>query len=614
MEKFKAIIEKVFSPNLTMEQFTFFLVGIILILGLLIISKIVKAKFKSLNLGLIFIALWSLLINIAFFFDYLELGTNFFVGTLIVLLIAFIAYSIAIWKINFKEVFDKNLLKYSISYCIVLFVILFAFLYVSPKDTVMPAPWLSNDSIVHSIIAKGKEISTASNLDPYFNKYYIKGFQSLIFHLSNIFSRETYYLLFPFTAIAYATLFFSFADILEDHKRITSFKKLLIIILAVLPFITIVSLYGLFVAQVAVIPVLLTCLYNIFKIDLKSTKPAFIAFVYLVFLGVINVYGVYAFTVIALGLGLKGLIEIRKNKIKPLITHFKSTIKKPSLRALFVSCAFAIITIPIIWQFVLNAQGSLRFNAIIFAVNPNFYSAFHLTGIWFSNDNFRDTATNLNSYKFFIVMAIIFFFIFKRKINEALTYSLITLATFLFVFVLILNVPYASFKYMTFFVPLFILAFGINYFYTTEKYKRLSILGMIFFIALTFGSYWRIFINEDTSTKKYLEEVESINNDYLKKGSTLIFSGETRLNYFSEESDDVFQTMWYLPKYEDQVIDFVIVQWRTVGVDLETYRMYSEFMDSHRDIKEEIANLKADCIEQRDEFTIYNLKCTNENL
>lgn len=650
LDKFQAIFEKLLNPYLPLEYIVYFAV----ILGVIVfltfqasllqnsvnkaledkrdISDIKRTRSK-LAFGLSVISIWSIVINIAFFSDFLELPLIFPIGIILFLALINIVYGI---KHGYSILGLSSSFKVIAVWAVGIALIALPILYTLDSRPVIPASVVTNDSIMHSILATGIEATEDRQLVDYYQIGYPRGYHSVVYYVSDLLNVETYYLLFPVLIFFYSFIVFTFVDFLPSKGK--SLKENLVLLIPTTPYLILVSMYGLYAAQIAVLPVLIAATLQTLKVRLIPEARFKNLLLFLIYLAVINIYGVYGFSLIVVAIGFRlvtlvlpyvDLGGVRgKVNLNIKVRELQSYVLIPLLKLpyeIFIKTKIGIVTlilaIPSAILFFNNLRISLETSDLTFSQGNAFFHPLHMTGTWPDNVFFRDSLNNLNVYILLILFGLQILIIARAKRLTTLIKGLLLMLFVFLMFTLVIQTPYAAFKYFTYVIPVFMFTFGLylymeldriqNKFEIKDNLKRLIVITIFLgYLLITLGFSIRSFDNLNPKGADYFEQFEYLNEKYITQGDTLIFAGDSWSQYFiTEEGDYAPSYGWYLRAYDNRNPDFIAIEYEAVKVNEEIGNKYHEFLSKHPAIASSIETTPEECKDYKQDFLIINLNC-----
>lgn len=604
----QSILDKLINSNY--EFIIFFIPFILLTIAILVLSKLIKVKFQNTNIGYNFIFIWGAIINVLFFSDFLGIPFSVVYFALILVTILFALYCLQKSRISIRSIFKFNLsLKLFIVWLIGLFIISIPIIYVFPKGTLITGYTVSNDSVAHSIFAKGYQVDRENNIISEAAKEYPRGFHSLVLYSDPILKGDIKDILLPILIVSFSFIIFSTFDIVSRYKSIKGLNRYLILLVPLVPFFLIATTYHLFVTQIAVIPLLITGLYTIFKSKFK-TKFEVISFL-VIFFAVLNIYGIYAVSILVLA----GLLRLGYLLYK----------KQFHLPKQYFNKKFIIALIPLFIIFlptIINTVQSIKSTIIafmgrgeMFASSGNlpwgYLSPFLVTGIW-SDGTYRETPGPFLIYCLLAVFAVQVVLISKLKKSYALKASLAISVLFLIISMVVFRSVYIQFKYLSFLTPFFVLVPCISlvllFKNTQNKFLKLipTLFIAVFIILATilpFKTYKRVpYLTQENEFSK----LEYLNSEYIQKGSTLLLTVDDWFGYYMQQPDDFTPLTGYFPQYyENTELDYVIID------NLyDPEKTFAAYLLSHPELASTLDSTDENCIKKFEErFTIYSINC-----
>lgn len=598
----------------------FFLIGSIL---MFFIIRLLKLYFKIISFGILIITLWSSIINFFYFADFFKIDT---ILTLVVfggICLLFIYFTLKNKQVKvisiIKDEDGKYLLKLYLVWYIGLFIFLIPLILFLPKDTLIPQAAVSTDSVVHSLLSMGKSANESTELNSYWSLEYPRGYHSFIYFINSILKLDVRGLLTPFVALGFSFIIFFIDAVTTGVSSIKGVKKALLMLLPMTSFFIISVGYALFVPQIVVIPILLTCVWGIF--ELKNNKLKYFI-LWMLTLAIINIYGLYAVNVVGVALGVSFLLELFRNRGK-----IRNRLKKTSLAILNVQrrlskftlgiiISMTIFSIPTIILLYNNTLSSFIHTDVTFTGTGNlgntFLSPFHLTGFWLPDEEYRSLPDSYQLYYLLGIFVLQLFFIFKARNSTALIKTNFVFLLMVVASLIIFKNQYIHFKYLSYFIPLFLITFGISFieYFKNEKLPIVNVILFIIILAaiiLPYSSYKAF----PAATRKNFEPFEYIKTNYIDKTSTLVLSSDAWMQYYLKDSQDDYAPLnnYAFPRlqFKNQQID-VIVTDSLYGSDT----LISEYLEKYPGIKSSLSEIRSKCIIQYERFTIYKLTC-NEN-
>jgi len=556
--------------NILPQHLSYFLLFIGITLGLFLISTFVRMIKPRVGYGLIIICGWVIFINILALCDFI--GIPVFQTTLAIVFGAVILAILQIlrFKDKFKDVYlshnsFKELTALFIVWLVVLGAISIPLLRIFPQFTAVPGHFVSNDSVVHGLFARGFEFTRSLDIANYYNVGYPRGIHSFLHYASDALNISPVYSLLPGSLFALSFLVFAFESIIEKYK-FSFFARLLIMILGASSFLVLASAYQGFLAQIAVIPIVV--FGASFILMYKFTKANLLVFA-LISICVLNIYGVFGLSILGVSFLVKliqyffsgGRKNFRQNLqilILELNLRLKDSVWLLPLAILLLPSAFATFNI-----LSLQQSGSVGSDLLSSVGNlpAGFLSPLHLTGSWISTLTYRDYPQGGESgltYLLLTVFAIQVFFFSRLKSNSLKALTAILLFLNLLTIVVFKN-QYLQFKYFTFLIPVFLFSVGVSI-YTSLTNKRFAmvIVGVLVIINLLLPL--RAYKLIPVLYQFQLSEIEYIDSNYIEKGSALILTKEDWVQYYRSGSDDYYPLTLYLTKdYINQKLDYVIM-------------------------------------------------------
>lgn len=619
MDKIAIFIENI---NYRPEYLIFLLFAASLIVILFFAARLLKYYLPHFSYGLLITVLWSLLINIAFLLDFLRVSPVVYYLLLTHSIISFTIYTIFKKKVKISEIIKdgdtKYLLKLFVAWAAGIFIILIPLFFLLPKGTIIPAAGISTDSLVHSLLANGSEFTQEIGLNTYWDQEYPRGFHAFIYYSNEVLNIDVRVILMPMVALGYSFIIFFVEDLINKKRYVKGINKFLLLLVPFVSFLILTTSYALFLAQIAVIPLLLICLNFILKKNIQPDLKNLIIFT-IIFTAISNIYGVYAVNVIFIGLAIKIAYELwqfyqNREKIqllrlgKSLMTFFRKNIlilafllitAIPSAILLYRNTISAFVNSTITFQ----GEGNLR---------SGFLSPFHITGLWQPGLEYRD---ELNTFFIYLLLGVLLFqlfFIFKTQLSKNIYRINSVLMLLIVISLIIFRNVYIHFKYLTYFVPFFLILFGLSVVkFFNHKYTKFSYLATLILAAFTLGSIISSSVSLrklPAATEQYFSPIEEIKEKYLDKNTALIISGDAWSQYYIKDGDDYIGFADYAfpeKRFNNQDIDILIID---TYFDIE--KEVEKLLNKYPEILIRKQNTPSECINQNERFFIYNLKCS----
>lgn len=604
----------------------FVLVAFLIIYTARILKYYLPQKSNGFNVILVF----ATFINWFFVNDYFEVNPAITWGLLLIGVALFSIYTYNRFKpivnsVSLKSDTNREFIKLIATYLIGIVLICIPLLFFIPKNVIVVGDSISSDIIQHSVFSQGYSHSRPLNIIKDDDSY-PRAFHSTMYYVNELVNYQPPYVVLLGLIMFYAFMIFVMDEFLFYSNLRKRRIRYLLMLLPLVPFLMLATLYHTFAPHIASIPFILIGLFGILNLNFRS-KYFLRDLLLLVVIGLatFNIYSIFALNVLVVGIIVKLGFELYKNR-----RQLKQAVQKENLSSFYINNRFGsksslgvisliilglIPAIPLlIATYVYTKTGT----GFLLTSNGNladFLSPFHVTGIWPADQDYRSQLSVWTMYLFIGILAIQLFFLFRAKITNTLKATLGILFFLNVLGVVFINNRYVEFKYITFFIPIYILVFGMGIVSVTDTIKNNKLrVGAVVGSILLY-----IFLAVGVSSASY-REVPTINADgkfntlmqlqdtYFDEASTLYVGYDDWTIYFREQNDDYFPTLGYLAnKYNNQDVDYFIVD--PIYVE-DIDKRVVKFLSGYPELEYRIENLSPDCITTfLNRYTVYDLKC-----
>ena len=593
-------------------------------------ARLLKYYLPNRSIGFNVIVVLSTFVNWFFINDYLVINPIITWGILLLTIVGFSIYTYKRFKPEIsisavKKGTNRDFLKLTATYLIGIALICVPLLFFIPKNVIVVGDGVSSDIIQHSVFTQGYEHSNALNIVKDEGSY-PRAFHSTMYYINQFINFQPAYVVLLGLIIFYAFIVFAVDEILYFSNLKNRKIRYLLMLLPVVPYLMLATLYNTFAPHIVSVPFIIIGLFAILNLDFKS-KYLIRDFLLIgvITLATFNIYSIFALNVLVAGLVVKIVWELfnNRNRLKTLISskNLKSFVAFNKFGSKSTAGVFGLLllgivpAIPLLYTtyiytktmtgFLLTSNGNLS----------NFLSPFHLTGIWLPDQEYRTQLSVWATYIFIAILAVQLFFLFRAKLTNSLKTTFGVLLSLNILGVIFINNRYVEFKYITFFIPIFILVFGMGVVAVADTIKNRK-LGLIFsgvalvgFIALALipGSmqYKQVpTINADGKFNTLLQ----LKSNYFDTASVLYVGYDDWTIYFRDSNEDYFPTLGYLHnKYNNEPVKYFIVDPIYVeDIDVKV----EEFLNKHPELQTKLQNLNQECITTfLNRYTIYDLEC-----
>lgn len=604
----------------------FVLVAFLVIYTARILKYYLPQKSNGFNVILVF----ATFINWFFINDYFQINSAITWGILLLGIALFSIYTYnrfkpAIGANSVKTENNRDFIKLIATYLIGIALICVPLLFFIPKNVIVVGDSVSSDIIQHSVFSQGYSHSRPLNIIKDDDSY-PRAFHSTMYYINEFVDYQPPYVVLLGLIMFYAFMVFVMDEFLFYSNLRKRKIRYLLMLLPLVPFLMLATLYHTFAPHIASIPFILIGLFGILNLNIRS-KYFIRDLLLLAVIGLVtfNIYSIFALNVLVVGILIKLAIEIYKNRTELKYAFQKSNAlkfyknnmfgTKSSLGVIALIILGLIPAIPLlIATYVYTSTGT----GFLLTSNGNlsdFLSPFHLTGIWPSDQDYRSQLSAWTSYLFVGILTIQLFFLFRAKITNTLKATLGILFFLNVLGVVLINNRYVEFKYITFFIPVFIFVFGMGVVNFADNIKNSKLSKVV--SAGTLLLY--IFLAVGLSSASY-REVPTINADgkfntliqlqdtYFDDFSTLYIGYDDWTIYFREQNDDYFPTLGYLAnKYDNQEVDYFIVD--PIYVEDIDQRV-ENFLKKYPELQNRTENINSECITTfLNRYTVYDFNC-----
>ncbi len=560
--------------NINVHFFILFSTQIVILIFILFVSNLVQGIFfkdHPSKLSYSVLVIWSILLSILHFCDFFELMNVplILIGSVLISILLLYFYTRA--GNQFRDLVKNVRNRYLIPLLVwsaFVFMLIYPFLLM-PKGAEVTGYFISNDSVMHSLMMEGFEKTRERVFFPdYYNESYPRGIHSYGFFLNEIVSEEIQLLPITVTIISYSLLIFVLFDI-KVYRQTSFINKMIFACLIASPFLILATIYHLFLPQIAVIPLVMILVIR--WLDYKR-KTSLIELIFdgFIIIAILNIYGVFGLSIVGIAMILRVFtIIVRPSAVEKtrgyLLLNFK-ILYENKLLAILTVILFILFLVPGVSSSVniLLAQTSNEIGSDLLESNGNlpdgFLETYHITGIWHPDLTYRDRLVGDYSgyaYLLLFTLCIELYFVYGLKnrgvFRSALLVGFVCLAS-----ILIFYNSYIHFKYLTYLVVALILAFsvGLLEFQTTRKRKLMSVvISIIFIISAAYINYHSV----QLIPVKYRHEfdmLESITDSYfLDDNKTLFLTKDDWIQIYIDNENDYVPLTQYIPtpipKYEE---------------------------------------------------------------
>jgi hypothetical protein len=619
------VINYLKNINISEDLFKVLLVLLGFVVVLFILTRLAKLYLPKFSNGVLTLVVWCLIINLLFVADFLKLslltvGILFFI--IFVVVISFSAGRSAqnILKI-FRDSESQALARLYAVWMFGFFLLLVPFVFLLPDNTLIPAASVSSDSVVHSLLSMGKNMSGTLGLNTYWDDSYPRGFHSFIYYVNSFINLDIRAVLLPATLFGYSFIIFFVNEFLRGLNYLKGVSRFLTYIITFTPFLIVVTAYALFIPQVAVMPILLLAVLLIFSKNLQVSPKLKWLIISILTLATINIYGIYAFNVVCIAIVAQVLmylrvIYIQKKLLKNEVTNILTSIRKQiGFRESLVFLTLSVSAIPIFIMLYNNLTTAFQTYAVTFEGKGNlgdtFLSYLHLTGIWNAGGEYRLMPDSYESYFLFGLLIIQIVFILKAKLSDRIIKLNLSLIFLIVLSLVVFKNQYIHFKYLTYYIPVFLATFAISFFELASRFERIKVARVIFFafvllaIFLPFESY---LTRLSPLTKSGFSDFEYIESVYFQNRKTLLLTGDAWAQYYLIDHVDDYVPLnnYAFPakEYRGGEVDVVIVD-NLYGSDVLAYN----YIQENPELSYRIESLPTECITKYNRFVIYDILC-----
>jgi hypothetical protein len=607
--------------GITTAHIQYLIFAFVITLLLLAVASYLRLFVQKVNYGLLVIFSWAVLINLLFIADFLELSGR----TVFAVLALFVLVVIAIggWKYKtkvfaeYRRVNDFRQLALLLAGWFIGFAVLIVPLAAGVANrTTISGHFVSNDSVIHAIFARGFEFTrTARPLSDYYNANYPRGIHSFFFYSDKLLQADAYETLLPAILFTYSLVFFAAYYLLSKMQAGRSSSRYLIALAPVVPYLVVAASYSMFAAQIAVVPLMIVAATIIIYLRFDRSLWLNLLALAVISLAAFSIYSVLPISVIAAVAGFKVLLSWWERRQGKLVWDVKLS-RRTLLTILFTTVVLTLLALPSIMlaKNMISPKSDSEVGGGLLTSVGNLPSGYldplHVTGLWASGTEYRGYLINEFSdwgYLLLVVFTIQIVLISRARLDRRFLIMLSAFALPCLVILVVVRNQYIQFKYLTFFIPLFTLAWFIG------LDKLLSKLKWYFAVAVLFSVIAVFVVVPLRSYKLYpslldyqFAELSSLHEKYADKGRTLFLSQEDWLQYFIDSSDDYVPMTLYIPlAYFDTGLDYIVI-------DNAYPQEVTAYLETKPDLQQMVSSGKCQT-QEFNRYTVIDVNCFGAN-
>lgn len=619
---------------------TQYIIFVVFAVAMFALGFVLKSYLKRYDFGFLIIIVWAAVLNLFLFLDYFKINRDKVMLGLAVLALGFVVFSLRnkqsrqIQKQNFRP---RAFVALVIVWLAGLFILNLPLLTVFPAGTLITGNQISDDSIVHANLVRGFEFTDGSRYlySRADDSTSPRAFHSFTYFL-NLNSREAYEVLLPSILFGYSLIVVAIYSIVNGELRRSRWNYLLMLA-PVTPFLVVDTAYTMFLNQTVVIPLLVATVYFVLRLKPKELQVwDWVVFALLV-MALFNTYSILPVAVVAFTVFLKilnFLFEERKNLRNFSWVEFSSEMKAVKGQSILILISslvlLAILSIPgfistkNLLAFERQTQG---LTASVGNLPDGFLDPFHLTGLWSPFSPYRGYLDEDLAWFGFVLLcyfAIQIAVILKGRPSTRLLLTNIALFVPVVGGMFILNNYYIHFKFVTFFLPVFVTTFFIciykwvdlahvsNNWLAKFSIRKLRVVAVVVSVSvMAFAIFYPLDNYKDyvPSIQGFrFDEMKYLADNYLTDSRTIILSEENWFQYFSYEADDFTpMTLYYVKSFPGGDLDKVIVD--------EAYdNSVEEYLTKYQtDLYAQMNKVPKGCVTKPlkgiERYTLYDLTC-----
>ena len=485
--------------------------------------------------------------------------------------------------------------------------------------------FICNDSVIHALMSRGLAFMQTRGMDPIYLAL-PRGVHSFTYYFNSLlFQKEVSRIILPTSLTSFSLIVF-WADMVVRLLGVRRRYWLPLTLLPATPFLLVTTAYMVFLGQIAGMALTLAAVTALCFFRRLGTLMASLAITLFLALGAITAYGLFPLSLIGFGCAMCLAVAFLK---EPSISHWVAVLRELlssvfTIRGGIIVGSFLVLLWPSIQfaLYVVKVQGSgSTASDLISAVGnlpEGYLSPLHISGFWPRGAEYRQLLSKNFSPMTCLMLALLLGQT-ACIVGARFEYRIfLALATFFVPWLssaILINSPYVNFKYLTYLVPVFVLAAGIGFTRCAERagamYPRLNSLVILPAVTLFLLVYLATAISLPLAvasvTPSLVEgevlSLEAVAQEISAKRA-LILSREDWLQYYIQP-DDILPLTLYIPNtYHGQPIDLVVV-------DRGYKQDATEFLKSFPQIAELIS--KGACLKViGDRFESYPLECNQQ--
>ena len=619
----------------------FFLLSALLVVFLLGLATLFRLYAPKVPYSTAVIGLWSFLVSLLYFCDYMELRL---LGVLSALGVLFLLTIVdASWRFK-HSLFLLYKERNQFTKLVGLFLVWLAALgalsvplfFAFPADAVITGYNIVNDGVTHACLARGFTYTRLRELSPAFAwgmQVYPRGAHSFLFFMNHFLKVDSARLLLPGIIFAYSLIIFALEPLIDRSRIQRASLRGFILIASSAPFLSLVGIYLLFVSHSFTIPIALAAVISIFTFD-RSKEIGWQLFITcLLALGSLVAYGIFPISIIAAAIVIKAAFSIKFNwgfcrvwlrELAKLPQTIRSNISLWPLLLLLlgiISASPAIGNTVSLVFYLFSATPSEN----VFSTGgnlPQHLSFLHLTGLWPTLADYRENFGGKRfEYTLLLTFVVQLFFIFHAvgrnsnagKPPRAMHLTLGCLSAFPLAAAMLIPGAYVHYKYLAFLVPLFTFS-AIT---CLVEFSPRQSLPWRSFCLLVMGFYLygsavlpRMALHpQSIINESFWDTLTTLSHEYMDKGNTLVLTKEDWIQFFITDSIDGAPLTQYMYRpWREAKLDFLIVDNKIEALALSYLQPFPRIIKRMEDIPAECVRIYA----QR--FKVFDFKCRRQRL